>query len=70
MTLSDIIFTKGTFKLRFVGGNGNPLQYSHLENSMDREFVVVGYSPWDRKEPDTTEPTHMQNMPAANSLQS
>ena len=32
------------------GGNGNPLQYSCLENSMDR-----GYSPWDRKESDMTE---------------
>ena len=28
-------------------GNGNPLQYSCLENSMDR--------PWGRKESDTTE---------------
>ena len=26
-------------------GNGNPLQYSYLENPMDR-----GYSEWDRKE--------------------
>ena len=32
-------------------GTGNPLQYSCLENSMDR----VSYSPWDRKELDTTE---------------
>ena len=33
---------------RFLGeGNGNPLQYSCLENSMDR--------PWGRKELDTTE---------------
>ena len=32
------------------GGNGNPLQYSCLENSMDR-----GYSPWDHKESDMTE---------------
>ena len=31
-------------------GNGNPLQYSCLENSMDR-----GYSPWDCKESDMTE---------------
>ena len=31
-------------------GNGNPLQYSCLENSMNR-----GYSPWGRKELDTTE---------------
>ena len=30
--------------------NGNPLQYSCLENPMDR-----GYSPWGRKELDMTE---------------
>ena len=34
-------------------GNGNPLQYSCLENSMDRN--LVGYSPWGCKELDTTE---------------
>ena len=32
-------------------GNGNPLQYSCLENSIDRK--LVGYSPWDHK--NTTE---------------
>ena len=30
-------------------GNGNPLQYSCLENPM------IGYSPWDHKESDMTE---------------
>ena len=30
------------------GGNGNPLQYSCLENPMDRG--LEGYSPWDHKE--------------------
>ena len=35
-------------------GNGNPLQYSCLENSMDRG-ALVGYSPWGLKESDTTE---------------
>ena len=30
-------------------GNGNPLQYSCLENPMDRG--AVGYSPWGRKDP-------------------
>ena len=30
-----------------------PLQYSCLENSMDRG--TWDYSPWGRKEPDTTE---------------
>ena len=34
------------------GGHGNPLQYSCLENPMDR-----GYSPWGHKESDTTEAT-------------
>ena len=34
-------------------GNGNPLQYSCLENSMERS--LVGYSPWGHKELDTTE---------------
>ena len=37
---------------RFPGeGNGNPLQYSCLENPMGRG----AYSTWDRKESDTTE---------------
>ena len=35
-------------------GNGYPLQYSCLENSMDRG-AWVGYSPWGHKESDTTE---------------
>ena len=30
------------------GGNGNPLQYSWLENSMDRG-ALWGYSPWGHK---------------------
>ena len=38
-------------------GNGNPLQYSCLENPMDRGSVV-GYSRWGRKESDTTEQLH------------
>ena len=33
--------------------NGNLLQYSCLENPMDRG--LVGYSPWDHKESDMTE---------------
>ena len=35
-------------------GNGNPLQYSCLENSMDRE-AWCGSSPWGHKELDMTE---------------
>ena len=37
-------------------GNGNPLQYSCLENSMDRGAWAC-CSPQDYKEPDTTEAT-------------
>ena len=35
-------------------GNGNPLQYSCLENLMDGG----NYSSWGRKESDTTEQLH------------
>ena len=35
-------------------GNGNPLQYSCLENSMDGG-ALVGCSSWGHKESDTTE---------------
>ena len=34
-------------------GNGNPLQYSHLENPMDR-------GAWGRKESDMTERLHFK----------
>ena len=35
------------FKLFQWKGNGNPLQYSYLENSMDRgAWGLAGYSPW------------------------
>ena len=33
-------------------GNGNPLQFSCLENPRDRE-AMEGYSPWGHKELDT-----------------
>ena len=36
------------------GGNGNPLQYSCLENPHG-ERSLVGYSPWGCKESGTTE---------------
>ena len=41
-------------------GNGNPLQYFCLENLQypcleNGQRSVVGYSPWGRKESDTTE---------------
>ena len=34
------------------GGNGNPVQYSCLENSMDRG---AEWAPWSHKESDRTE---------------
>ena len=36
-------------------GNGNPLQYSCLENSMDRGAWWAIYSPWGHKDSYTTE---------------
>ena len=43
-------------------GNGNPLQYSWLENPMDRG--LRGYSPWGDKESDTTKwLTHTHTHP-------
>ena len=42
-------------------GNGNPLQFSCLENPIEEEEMgyrwrsLVGYSPWGHKESDTTE---------------
>ena len=41
---------------KFREGNGNPLQYSCLENPWWRS--LVGCSPWSRKESDTTERLH------------
>ena len=37
------------------GGNGNLLQYSCLENPMDRGAWWATYSPWGRQELDMTE---------------
>jgi len=36
-------------------GNGISLQYSCLENPTDREGSLMEYSPWGRKQSDTTE---------------
>ena len=36
------------------GGHGNPLQYSCLENPHGQRSLA-GYSPWGRRESDTTE---------------
>ena len=41
---------------RYPGeGNGNPFQYSCLENPMNRGVSVAGYRPWGCKESDMTE---------------
>ena len=40
-------------------GNGNLLQFSCLENPMDRS--LAGCSPWGRKELDMTERLHFQD---------
>ena len=39
------------------GGNGNPLQYSCLENPMERGGSLAGYSPLGHRESNTTEAT-------------
>ena len=39
----------------FGEGNGNPLQNSCLENPMEGGIWQATYSPWGRKELDTTE---------------
>ena len=36
-------------------GNGNPFQYSSLENQGQE---LAGYTPWSHKKSDTTEHTH------------
>ena len=46
--VGDVSFISGSG--RFPGGNGNPLQYSCLENSMDTGAWWVGYSSWDHKD--------------------
>ena len=48
-------------------GNGNPLQSSCPENSMDR-VSLAGYSPWGHKESDTTECTHIHTFTSSSVL--
>ena len=45
----QISFTKASRE-----GNGNPVQYSSLENPPGQRSLV-GYNPWGRKESDTAE---------------
>ena len=42
-------------------GNGNPLQYSCLENPHGGRSLV-GYGPWGSKESDTTERLHFTSL--------
>ena len=46
------------------GGHVNPLQYSCLENPMDRGAWWATYSPWGGKESDMTEVTYHACMHA------
>ena len=58
------------FSLSWVGeGNGNPLQYSCLENPMGKRNLA-GYSPWGCKESDTTEwlSTHIHSVVVRNDV--
>ena len=49
------------------GGHGKPLQYSCLENPHGQRSLA-GYSPWGRKESDTTERVSTQAEGTALSL--
>ena len=42
------------------GGHGKPLQYSRLENCMERS--LVDYSPWGGRELDMTEHSSTRNL--------
>ena len=49
--------------------NGNPFQYSSLENSMERgAWQAIGYSPWGRKELDMTERLSLTHWAVKDSL--
>ena len=56
---SPLKWDKSVYLTRFYEGfgegNGNPLQYSCLDNFKDRGAWWATYSPWDRKESDMTE---------------
>ena len=51
----DVGLTSGSGRSP-VGGHGNPLQYSCLEN-LHGQRSLVGYSPWGQRELDMTEAT-------------
>ena len=51
------------FILKVTGeGNGNPLQYSCLENPMDGVAWCRLLCPWGHKESDTTERLHLKTQ--------
>jgi len=52
-SVGDLVSTPGMGRFP-GGGHGNPLQFSCLENPHE-QMNLVGYSPWGRKESDTTE---------------
>ena len=52
-----------------VEGNGNPLQYSCLENSMDRGAWWVKYTPRSHKESDTVDLLRLGNSEGQGSLE-
>ena len=43
------------------GGNGISIQYSSLKK-LQGQIILGDYSPWDHKESDTTEPTHIHHL--------
>ena len=70
-----IPFSRASFQFRCIliswiaailEGNGNPLQYSCLENSMDRGAWWATYSPRGCKESDTTEALHFHSVYVSN----
>ena len=50
-------------------GNGNPLQHSCLENSMDRGAWWILYTPGGRKESETVEQLRLGNSEGQGSLE-
>ena len=48
--------------------NGNPLQYSCLENPIDRGIWQATYSSWGHKELDTTEQPNTQVIAGASQV--
>ena len=48
-----LLYRIGLVSAKLGGGHGNPLQYSCLENPMDRGAWRATYSSWGHKELDT-----------------